>query len=118
MWIATSRTALQPLTINRPEAMNALNVTVVQQLTQAVAAANAHPDVHTIVLDGAGKAFVAGADVKFFVDKIRADAIPDIYDFTAEGHELLNMLETSSKTTDCPDHRPRSRRRAGIGPVV
>ena len=87
------------ITINRPEAMNALNVTVVGQLTQAVAAANADDDIHTIVVDGAGKAFVAGADVKFFVDKIRADAIPDIYDFTAEGHELLNMLETSSKTT-------------------
>ena len=87
------------VTINRPEAMNALNVTVVQQLTQAVQAANSNDDVHTIVLDGAGKAFVAGADVKFFVDKIRADAIPDIYDFTAEGHELLNMLETSPKTT-------------------
>ena len=50
-------------------------------------------------MDGAGKAFVAGADVKFFVDKIRADAIPDIYDFTADGHDLLNMLENSSKTT-------------------
>ena len=87
------------LTINRPEAMNALNVTVVQQLTSAVVAANANADVHTIVLDGAGKAFVAGADVKFFVDKIRADAIPDIYDFTAEGHELLNAIEASSKTT-------------------
>ena len=87
------------LTINRPEAMNALNVTVVSQMIKAVTAANANDAVHTIVLDGAGKAFVAGADVKFFVDKIRADAIPDIYDFTAEGHELLNMLETSSKTT-------------------
>lgn len=87
------------ITINRPEAMNALNVTVVQQLTQAVHAANSNDDVHTIVLDGAGKAFVAGADVKFFVDKIRADAIPDIYDFTAEGHALLNMLEASPKTT-------------------
>ena len=79
--------------------MNALNVTVVGQLTQAVADANADEAVHTIVVDGAGKAFVAGADVKFFVDKIRADAIPEIYDFTADGHELLNMLETSSKTT-------------------
>lgn len=87
------------ITINRPEAMNALNVTVVQQLTTAVEAANANDAVHTVVLDGAGKAFVAGADVKFFVDKIRADAIPDIYDFTAEGHALLNMLETSPKTT-------------------
>lgn len=87
------------ITINRPEAMNALNVTVVHQLTEAVAAANANDEVNTIVLDGAGKAFVAGADVKFFVDKIRADAIPDIYDFTAEGHGLLEALETSSKTT-------------------
>ena len=87
------------ITINRPEAMNALNVTVVSQMIKAVSAANANDAVHTIVLDGAGKAFVAGADVKFFVDKIRADAIPDIYDFTAEGHELLNLLETSSKTT-------------------
>ena len=64
--------------------MNALNVTVVGQLTQAVADANADEAVHTIVVDGAGKAFVAGADVKFFVDKIRADAIPEIYDFTAD----------------------------------
>ena len=87
------------ITINRPEAMNALNVTVVSQMIKAVSAANANDAIHTIVLDGAGKAFVAGADVKFFVDKIRADAIPDIYDFTAEGHELLNLLETSSKTT-------------------
>ena len=87
------------ITINRPEAMNALNVLVIGQLTEAVAAANADDAVHTIVLDGAGKAFVAGADVKFFVDKIRADAIPDIYDFTADGHDLLNMLENSSKTT-------------------
>ena len=87
------------ITINRPEAMNALNVTVVNQLTEAVAAANANDSVHTVVLDGAGKAFVAGADVKFFVDKIRADAIPDIYDFTAEGHALLEALENSPKTT-------------------
>jgi enoyl-CoA hydratase/3-hydroxyacyl-CoA dehydrogenase len=72
---------------------------VVNQLTAAVERANADPEVHTIVLDGAGKAFVAGADVKFFVDKIRAEAIPDIYDFTAEGHDLLNMLEQSPKTT-------------------
>ena len=87
------------VTINRPEAMNALNVVVVNQLISAVEAANANDSVHTIVLDGAGKAFVAGADVKFFVDKIRAEAIPDIYDFTAEGHDLLNMVESSSKTT-------------------
>ena len=87
------------VTINRPEAMNALNETVVSQLGKALDAVNANDSVHTIVLDGAGKAFVAGADVKFFVDKIRADAIPDIVEFTANGHVVLDKLESSSKTT-------------------
>ena len=87
------------ITINRPEAMNALNETVVSQLGEALDAANADSSVRTIVLDGAGKAFVAGADVKFFVDKIRADSFPDIYDFTANGHSVKDKLESSSKTT-------------------
>jgi len=85
--------------INRPEAMNALNVTVVSQLGEALDELNARDDVNAIVLEGAGKAFVAGADVKFFVDKIRADEIPDIYDFTAHGHAVLDKLENSPKTT-------------------
>ena len=87
------------VTINRPEAMNALNETVVNQLGAVLDSANADASVHTIVLDGAGKAFVAGADVKFFVDKIRADSLTDIYDFTANGHVVLDKLESSSKTT-------------------
>ena len=85
--------------INRPEAMNALNKIVVDQLGQALDSLNTRDDIKTIVLDGAGKAFVAGADVKFFVDKIQADAIPEIYNFTANGHEVLNKLENSDKTT-------------------
>ena len=87
------------ITINRPEAMNALNETVVAQLGDAVQQANNDDSVHTIVLDGAGKAFVAGADVKFFVDKIRTESIDDIYEFTANGHAVLNSIENSSKTT-------------------
>lgn len=87
------------ITINRPEAMNALNETVVSQLNLAVDTANEDDSVHTIVLDGAGKAFVAGADVKFFVDKIRDDSFLKIYDFTANGHVVLNKLENSPKVT-------------------
>ena len=87
------------ITINRPEAMNALNETVIKQLGQAVDAVNGNSAVHTMVLDGAGKAFVAGADVKFFVDKIRSNAIGDIVEFTSNGHEVLNSIENSSKTT-------------------
>jgi len=87
------------ITINRPEAMNALNEDVVAQLGEAISLAESDDSVNTIVLDGAGKAFVAGADVKFFVDKIRADSIPDIQVFTKKGHSVLDMLENSAKTT-------------------
>ena len=85
--------------LNRPEAMNALNETLVAQLGAVLDDLNADNSVDTIVLEGAGKAFVAGADVKFFVDKIREDSFQDIYDFTADGHTVLNKLENSSKTT-------------------
>ena len=96
---SSTEDGIATITINRPEAMNALNEVVVAQLTEAVQEANADSNVSTIVLDGAGKAFVAGADVKFFVDKIRSDDIPDIEMFTENGHILLAALEDSSKTT-------------------
>jgi enoyl-CoA hydratase/3-hydroxyacyl-CoA dehydrogenase len=85
--------------LNRPEAMNALNETLVAQLGAVLDDLNSDNSVTTIVLEGAGKAFVAGADVKFFVDKIRADSFSDIYDFTAFGHQVLDKLESSSKIT-------------------
>jgi len=85
--------------INRPEAMNALNVTVVGQLGDVMEALNARSDVSTIVLEGAGKAFVAGADVKFFVDKIEEDSFSEIEDFTKDGHRVLGLIEGSPHTT-------------------
>ena len=87
------------IVINRPEAMNALNEKVVEQLGEVLDELNSNGEISTIVIEGAGKAFIAGADVKYFVDKIREDSIKDIYDFTSYGHEVLNKLENSSKTT-------------------
>ncbi len=87
------------ITINRPEAMNALNENVVAQLKQRFEEAQANADVKAIVFQGAGKAFVAGADIKYFVDKIKADKIADIAEFTRKGHELLLDIENSDKLT-------------------
>jgi len=52
------------LTIDRPDVLNALNATVIGELSAALAALEADPDVRAIVLTGAGeKAFAAGADI-------------------------------------------------------
>jgi len=87
------------ITINRPEAMNALNETVVTQLSRQFEKAEKNPDVRAIVFQGAGKAFVAGADIKYFIDKIKTDKIADIVEFTRKGHELLLKIENSNKLT-------------------
>jgi enoyl-CoA hydratase / 3-hydroxyacyl-CoA dehydrogenase len=87
------------ITINRPEAMNALNEVTVEQLGVRFAEAQADPKVKAIVLQGAGKAFVAGADIRFFISKIKSDRISDIVDFTRKGHELLLAIENSPKPT-------------------
>jgi enoyl-CoA hydratase/3-hydroxyacyl-CoA dehydrogenase len=87
------------ITLNRPEAMNALNETVVAQLDERFREAENHPDVKAIVFQGAGKAFVAGADIKYFIDKIKTDQISDIVAFTRKGHELFLKIENSAKLT-------------------
>jgi enoyl-CoA hydratase/carnithine racemase len=53
------------LTMNRPEAMNALSSALVQALLSAVQEADARKDVRAIIIAGAGeKAFSAGTDLK------------------------------------------------------
>ncbi|MAK40526.1 MAG: 3-hydroxyacyl-CoA dehydrogenase [Euryarchaeota archaeon] len=85
--------------INRPEAMNALNLELVDQLEKTILSLNNNNEIDTIVIEGAGKSFVSGADVKFFVDKIRENSIIDIINFTDKGHSLLSLIENSTKTT-------------------
>ena len=87
------------ITLNRPEAMNALNETVVAQLDERFTEAEKNPDVKAIVFQGAGKAFVAGADIKYFIDKIKTDQIDNIVAFTRKGHELFLRIENSAKLT-------------------
>jgi enoyl-CoA hydratase/carnithine racemase len=53
------------VTLNRPEARNALNAALIRELEQAFATLEADPAARVIVLSGAGdKAFCAGADLK------------------------------------------------------
>jgi len=87
------------ITINRPEAMNSLNEAVFAQLEDRFSKAEKNSEVTAVVFAGAGKAFVAGADIRYFVEKIKAGKIPDIVDFTRKGHELFLRIENSKKLT-------------------
>jgi len=52
------------LTMNRPAALNAMTLTMVDAMAQQLAWAELSPEVRCVVLTGAGKAFCAGGDVK------------------------------------------------------
>jgi len=51
------------ITINRPDALNALNLDTLKDIEEAVAKAEDDQDVYVLVITGAGRAFVAGADI-------------------------------------------------------
>ncbi len=55
---------LAVLTLNRPQAMNALSAELRVELTRAIDALNADPSVRVMILTGAGRAFCAGLDLK------------------------------------------------------
>jgi len=66
--------AVTLITLNRPEALNALNTTVLRELQEAFAAFETDDSQHCAVVTGSGeKAFAAGADIKEMVDKQAAD---------------------------------------------
>ena len=63
--------------LNRPEALNALNARMMQELAQAITAADRNDKVRCIVLTGSEKAFAAGADVKEMAEKSFTDVYFD-----------------------------------------
>jgi len=65
------------ITLNRPDALNALNSTLVGELAAAVAAFDADEGVGAIVLTGSERAFAAGADIKQMADKSTRDMLVD-----------------------------------------
>ena len=52
------------ITLNRPQALNALNAQIVSEVNQALDSLEADPRIGCIVITGSKKAFAAGADIK------------------------------------------------------
>ena len=52
------------VTLNRPDARNALNSLMCAELVQAMGVLAAHADVNVVLIQAAGAAFCAGADLK------------------------------------------------------
>ncbi len=82
------------ITINRPKQLNALNKATIQELHDALDAANKDESTRAIILTGSGeKAFVAGADIKEFANF----NIEQGQELAANGQEVLfNFVQNLS----------------------
>ena len=78
--------AVQLLTINRPKAMNALNAEVLEGLISALQ--TLPPGTRAVVITGAGRAFVAGADIAAMQDLTPEEAEA----FAAKGQRLGEVI--------------------------
>jgi enoyl-CoA hydratase len=88
--------AVAVLTIDRPEAMNALDVATLEELRDRLTELRADDDVRVIVLTGAGeKAFAAGADIKY----MSGLSVDEAKEWGGLGHEVGQLLETAPKAS-------------------
>jgi enoyl-CoA hydratase len=84
------------VTIDRQDALNALDVATLTELRDRLRELADDGDVRVVVLTGAGeKAFVAGADIKYMSSLTPVQA----KEWGALGHDAARLLETMSKPT-------------------
>jgi enoyl-CoA hydratase len=84
------------LTIDRPEAMNAVDLATLEELHDRLTQLRDDDDVRVIVLTGAGeKAFAAGADIKY----MSALSVEEAKEWGGLGHQVGRLLETGPKAS-------------------
>ena len=82
------------ITIDRPDKLNALNRTTVEELDKAIGEAGADSNVGAVIITGSGpKSFVAGADIKELSEQTPIGG----KDYSLYGQEVLTRIESLGK---------------------
>jgi enoyl-CoA hydratase/carnithine racemase len=79
------------ITLNRPEKLNPLSTTTLQELVAAAEWLDEQPEVKVVVVGGAGRAFTAGADLAGFSGP--ADATMSVRDAADWGRRMVDAVE-------------------------
>jgi enoyl-CoA hydratase/carnithine racemase len=85
--IVEAHDAVTLIRLNRPEALNALNGKLMDELTAALDATEADDNVRAVVITGSDRAFAAGADIKEMASKSYADVFNE--DFITRNWERV-----------------------------
>ncbi|GAB1342265.1 enoyl-CoA hydratase/isomerase family protein [Gemmatimonas sp.] len=83
------------ITVNRPDKLNALNDATIAELGRAIDEANAREDVAGVLLTGAGRSFIAGADIS----ELESQSPLEAQRRARIGQAIFRRFETSPKPT-------------------
>ena len=89
MLLYEKKGAVGILTVNRPEALNAINSALLDELYDKVSEIAADESVRCLILTGSGKAFVAGADIGEMKDLSKQEG----YESGMRGHRSFTAVE-------------------------
>lgn len=78
---------------NRPEKMNALHLPMIDELTKALEIVHHSPDIRVLVLTGAGKAFMSGADISWYSGQTEQE----FREFQNKARRMYSLIETNEK---------------------
>lgn len=81
------------ITLNRPKAMNALNDTLIKELSAVLDEIAGDPEIRAVIITGGAKVFAAGGDIAFMIE---ADA-PAAEQFVEGVREAFEKIEKMSK---------------------
>jgi len=81
------------LTVNRPDKLNALNAATMAELGDAISEVRSRDDIGGLIVTGAGRAFVAGADISELAKETAVSARR----LATEGQRIFGLFETSPK---------------------
>jgi enoyl-CoA hydratase/carnithine racemase len=90
------------LVLNRPDRLNAMNPTMLRELTQAAAWFDSQPDVRVVVIRSEGRAFCAGADLgESALGQESPEDVPWIRrrDYSYLGQRMADAIENMSAVT-------------------
>ena len=91
--VTSPEAGIAQITINRPEMLNALSGQIIQELAQTIDALEEDENVRVVVITGAGKTFVAGADIAYMV-KLSAE---EARVFSADTDAVYERMGRSKK---------------------
>lgn len=85
------------LTLNRPEALNALDDAMVEALVALTAEVAADDAIRVLVLRGAGRHFMAGGDIRLFAQSLAMDGAARAQDFQRLADRIHAAIETLAR---------------------